>query len=321
MMKRTYHAAMAFAIALLCSAMLVAGCNSVDVAVRINEDGTGTRVVRTSFDAELDDTSTPSLKDACSMFGIGPSTGWAALPDTGASRSGKPNPAFERTETSRSEKDWASMSGDISIRGSLAKAQNQDLLFSNDVVFSLERKEGVRTYSYRESFTWPDFMAYFTDFECDWIFRELKKKYPSLRPEDAIELKGLLAGTMAMAMDLQAGDKKCEGADDSMEQTVVNNVYEIIRKRSSAVTRTDVSAFFDEKLDASNDAFEVMLKRDMPGAYLATQTEIELRVTFPGVLVDSNAKTVDGHVASWTIHPVDAITRPMVLYLRSEVLK
>lgn len=307
----------------ICSMLiLLAGCNSLTVSVSIDENGAGTRVFQARLDSELSETSSPTLSQACTLLGITPENGWKRIrQDQANDSSEKKRVVFERTTPVADAASWRQASGDLAIRGALDESGPGQLLFSNDIDLSIDRQAGHRIFRYSETFSWVSFLEYYTEYESNRIWRELSSRYHSLEPEDEIEIKALLSGVIAMATDLETSDEKCEGVDDILERTVEKQLFRIVHRSHPDVGQEDISPVLDRIFDDSNDQFEEQLQREMPGAYLATKTEIVLKVTFPGTLIESNAHTIEGQTASWTIHPLDAIARPLQLRLQSDVIE
>lgn len=306
----------------ICSIALLAGCNYLTVFVTIDQNGAGTRSLQAKIDSELGETSSPTYAQAIELLGITPKNGWKPKTDTGSGAGDKQSrPMFERVTPMKNAQSWKNASGDLSILGTLESTATDQLLFANAVDFSMERSTGRRTFTYRESFSWISFLTYYTDCESDRLWHALRDRYPVLQRDDEIEIRGLIAGLIAMTTDLQTGDDTCDEADDALDRTLANTLFQIIRRRSPSVSKEELSRFLDQTLDDSNDQFEVHLQKDMPGAYLATKTEIVLNITFPGRIVESNAHRIEGQTASWTIHPLDAIARPVELLLISEFLE
>lgn len=321
MSQRPFTKSLLFMI-IICSIALTAGCNYLTVFVSIDENGAGKRILHAKIDSELGETSSPTYKQAIELLGITGENGWKSRSDSIPGSTGKKRrPEFELVTSMKNAQSWKMASGDLSIRGTLESAKTDQLLFTNAIDFSFERNMGRRTFTYRETFSWISFLKYYTDFESDRLWDALSNRYPTLQREDEIEFRGLVAGLIAMTTDLQTGDDICDEADDALERVLTDTLFQMLRRRTPSVSKEELSRYLETALDDSSDQFELQLQKDMPGAYLATKTEIVLNITFPGRIVESNAQHIEGQTASWTIHPLDAVARPIEVILKSEQLK
>lgn len=302
--------------------VLLEGCNYLTVSVHLDETGGGTRTIEAKLESELSESTSPTYEQAIQLLGITRENGWKRRSDpVRDDTKGNSRPVFEHASRLKNADDWKRASGDLSIRGTLESGLTAQPLYTNTIEYSLEPAADRKTFTYRERFSWISFLEYYTDYESGRLWQALSARYPALQRDDEIEIRGLVGGLIAMTTDLQTGDEKCDDADDALDRTLANRLLYIIRRRSPSVSLEELSRFLEQTLDDSNDQFEKKIQQDMPGAYLATKTEIVVNITFPGRIVDSNAHKIDGQIASWTIHPIDAIARPQEIFIIAELIE
>jgi hypothetical protein len=191
--------------------------------------------------------------------------------------------------------------------------------FANDLSVEVASGTNLRTYTYRERFSWTGLREILTERQGEGFFNRLRGSYPYLNDEDRRELTGLLAGAILATVELESSSKENEGVADALTRAVEAHAEDVIHRHDPTAACADLAQITHDSIAGADQDLEAFLRRDLPGAYLAGATSIELTVTMPGHIVDSNADRVEGKTAVWTLDTWDALVRPVELFVRSEL--
>ncbi len=69
--------------------------------------------------------------------------------------------------------------------------------------------------------------------------------------------------------------------------------------------------------DDTEDALDAFLAEQFPGAHETGFSDITIRLTLPGPIVESNADEVEVSTAQWTVNIWDALARPLEIRARA----
>ncbi len=297
---------------------LLAGCWQYEIGVTIYPDGSGSRTLRLQANPDDLQEESADTADFIRLFNLSTEAGWTM------ERQREPGAQqeiliFTRRSQPASLGDWRHLSGDVRIQGTLEPGPNEAVAFTN--VISIEAGAGanLRTYTYREQFTWTGLREIIIARQAEGFFNRLHSSYPFLSGEDRLELTGLLAGAMLATVELEASSKEPEGVAEALGHAVEAHVKDVIRRHDPGAACTDVGQIAKDALTGADKDLEAFLHEKLPGAYLAGATSIELRVMMPGRIVDTNADRVEDRTACWSLDAWDALVRPVEPYARSEL--
>ncbi len=95
----------------------------------------------------------------------------------------------------------------------------------------------------------------------------------------------------------------------------------IVGGRQSAAAAEFFAAQFRQLLleEEDGEEFEDLLEQKLPGAVLAGNTLLVVRLKMPGRVVDANAHERDDGTLVWEFSPWDAVIVPVEVYAQSRV--
>ena len=297
---------------------LLAGCWQYEIEVTINPDGSGSRTLRLQADPEDMREESADMAEFVGLYCLGAEAGWTMERERepGAKREIL---VFTRRGQPASLGDWRHVSGDVRILGTLEPDPDTNVAFANAVAIEAGAGANLRTYTYRERFSWTGLREIIIARQAEGFCNRLQGSYPFLTDENRQELTGLLAGAILATVELEASSKEPEGVAEALAHAVEAHVEDIIRRHDPDAACTDVAQIVNGGLTGADKDLEAFLHEKLPGAYLAGATSIELRVTMPGRIVESNADRVEGKTACWSMDAWDALVRPVETFVRSEL--
>ena len=293
-------------------ALWLAGCWQYEIEVTIAPDGSGSRALRLQADSEDLEQEAGDLTEFIGLYCLGTDAGWVM-------ERGQEYVEFTRRSQPASLGDWRFVSGDVRILGTLEPGSGNDVAFINAVSVDIGAGTNLRTYTYRERFAWTGLREIIIARQAEGFFNRLRGSHPSLSDEDRPELTGLLAGAVLATVELKASSIEREGVAEALGQAVEAHAEDIIRRRDPDAVCTDLAQIVHDAITGADKDLEAFLHEKLPGAYLAGATSIELRVTMPGRIVESNADRVEGKTAFWSMDAWDALVRPVELSVRAEL--
>lgn len=298
--------------------VLLAGCWQYEIEVMINPDGSGSRTLRLQADPGDLEEEAADMAEFRGLYCLGAEAGWTM------ERAREPGAkheilVFTHRNQPTSIGDWRYASGDVRIRGTLEPGPHQDVVFTNAIEVETGASTNLRTYTYRERFAWTGLREIIIARQAEAFCDRLQSNHPSLTDEDRQELTGLLAGAMLATIELEASSAEPEGVAKALGHAVEAHTEDLIRRRDPGADCSDVAQIANGAITGADKELEAFLHEELPGAYLAGATSIELRVLMPGRIVDSNADRVEGKTACWSLDAWDALVRPIAPFVRSEL--
>lgn len=317
---------------LLVAAVAAMGCHEMSVETTLDVDGSGVRNMKLQVEVEEED-SLMSLSDYRQLMNVTEDRGWSHQKTTrNSERSGEVTEYHTFTRRARADDiaGLSAMSGDIYIIGTHNSPLSDRVYFANTIDVATGMSPRGRTLTYRETFAWSGLVEVLLDYRLERRRPQLRDAYPSLSPRQLDEWLGFFRGTFLCAVDngifdTATGDR-ARRFGRSMER-VVRYAMEMVRADDpdadpSIITNTVRSIFVEwDELDETAEEMGLM------GVVLAIGLDLTLRVDVPGRIVDTNADRREAGAAPaagrqklvWEIHPGDAVTRPIEVYVKSEV--
>jgi hypothetical protein len=303
---------------LLAAAALLAltGCQTYEVNVALRADGGGSRAIVLELDGSLGAESTPTLKEYRGYFNLDAAWEYSGVPDTkrveadGLFRSDRVRTRFTKDIEVKRAEDWSALSGDVSVRGSLDKGPFGAVRFSNHLNVRRGGREGARTLEYRETFRWTKLREVLVKHQVDVFLAIVGAAYPALSETQLAELRGVAAAGFLMGLEMNLRDVEEEVAGAvlaALEGYARENLGLEPEPEGADVLR---SAFRHALLDPDNQ-LEAFLAEKLPGVDQAALTDLELRVTMPGPIIETNADSVEGQTAVWRIELLAALNAPV----------
>ncbi len=311
-----------FIICIAALALLCTGCQQYGIEVTVEPDGSGKRSIELTTSSLARSGAEPSADDFRILFGLKEEDGWyISKRKPGGEEEGDESSGYIFTleREAADLADWRNMSGDINISAAFPSGKYYNVKFHNTVGVEIARGTNARSVTYRETIGWNSLKEELVDFFASWYHDSMAVTYPELGTAELAELRGLLAGHLSMGLVAieETGDFDAE----SVAREMVSMATGIIRRARPDVETEEVHAITEAILSDSTNKFERFTAREMPGVELAFFTEINLRVTMPGRIVESNADEVQERTAIWKLDIMRTINRPMELFVRSEMVE
>jgi hypothetical protein len=187
-------------IALLLIMIPVTGCHRYSTEIVIDEDGGGTRVATMRLRPDPED-GPISVNELARLAGVDADRGWRLAAESDRARLDAQE--GEQIYTMRSEAagvdDWSGMNGSLTVRAAIVPAEYQSVQFGNEISVGLGAVTNGKTYTYRERFHWKGLLDAVVRFESEMFARRMKRVYQHLGPEEVAELRGIMAGQLALA--------------------------------------------------------------------------------------------------------------------------
>ena len=300
---------------------IFSGCKKYDVDVKVMPDGSGSRHVELTTASVAQGGTEPAYEEFVELFNLRDKTGWTVdkrrVERDNAGNDRHQGYIFTLERNAKELADWREMSGDINIRGALPGGEFHDVRFHNAIDLEMGRGTAARSFTYRETFTWDSLKEELVDFLATYFQDTLAIEYPELEEAELAEIKGLMAGYLSIGF--YAIEEKGELDSEEAARSLVPIVTDVIRGKYPEAEQAKLYEITEAVLSDEANRFERWAAEKMPGVELAFFTEIVLRVTMPGRIVESNADEVREQTAAWKLDIMKAINRPIEVFVRSEL--
>jgi hypothetical protein len=298
-------------ISAVCCLLLIGGCRHYEVEVVLNPDGGGSRHLKLSGDPLLDEDI--SLDEFRKLFHLDEAMGWQVVRETNSKGE---KISFEGTGTIQDLASWHERSGDIRIDGSLTGDSHADVGCRNTVVVEIVEGPSGGQYTYKETFAWTGLKESVVAFVSEQFSAAMAEAYPFLGPEEIAELRGLMAGHLALyRFDIPEDEEK------EQEETAIASVTfyarEIVARNHPDADLRGIMDVAQGVVEDSDGALDEYIEENLPGVELALFTDVSLRVQMPGPIVETNAEEIEERTAIWKVDLLDAAEEPIELYVRS----
>jgi hypothetical protein len=304
--------------------LITAGCQKYKLDVILNEDGGGTR--REELDiASIDRVdSTTTIDDVKAVFSIDENLGWKELrvpsSDADTDREGY---AYVRENVVKNASGWKEISGGMHIRGDIFKGSFKkiEVEFKNYIDVTIAEIERGKSYLYKERFHWKSLIETINLYLMKRYSDQIAEAYPFLGKQELSEIQGVVIVSLNLMLEAEFSGEDSKEMAERMEAAIIRSVAEIVlRKRPDADTNR-IEEITHDVFSDPDDKFGEYIRLHLPGVYMSVPTEIVLRVTMPGRIVDSNADEVEGNTAFWELDVMAAIMDPVEIFVKSELAK
>lgn len=300
---------------------VLAGCQQYEVRVEVAADGSGRREVALEAETPKAWPERPSAGDYLRLHHISPETGWTLPEGFDAAADSVSGMVFTREVFPDGFADWSRTSGDIHIRGRLPGGpaggpMRRSVEFGNEVKVAPVALEGETLIEYREQFQWHGLRHLIAENYADRFIAGLTGAYPALTSPDIQRIRGLVEGLVQVALEFQSGDEP-ERLEEALTRALRVHAFEVVRGRIADADAARVGELARTLVQDSEEDLDRFIAQVYPGVHIGWQTRVELSVTMPGDIVDTNADRIEGRTASWEIDSGEAITGPVTAYVRS----
>lgn len=302
------------------------GCQHYEVDVKLEPDGSGLRKVTLLDDGDWQDASTPPASDLRQLFCVTEEQGWRPVAGQTAegeekSDSWTGSEGFWRESRIADLEGWYAQSGDVHIRGTLTDEEPFDQVrFSNGLAVEIGESPHGRTYNYTETFTWTGLQGIVVDFLANHFRQAMARAYPALGKAELAELRGLMAGHLSLGWFTMAVADELEENAQLIIQSLANQVEAVVSRVDPEVERQLVQALVEQEVLLQGDDIETYLEEKLPGFFAVGFTEVNLRVTMPGTIVETNGEKQDDHTVTWQLDVFAAAASPVRLHVRSRIV-
>ncbi|MBM4117094.1 hypothetical protein FJ251_05015 [bacterium] len=301
-----------FAMLLACLLAACAGCQHYTIEVTLDADGGGRRVTELACDAP-GPTPEAALSHFREGFALSEAAGWQRV-----ERADEPQRlVFRRERSLAAPADWSGLSGEIAIPGRPGTAAS-GVLFANAVEVELTPVDGGRSLSYRERFEWQGILPAAAGILGELGEAALAADYPALDPLARAELRGLLAGAALRYIALEQEDAG-EPAYETFLTALAEQARGIVARVAPSAAADAIAERLDGVLRGGGEEGDQRVAERLPGLDLVAATDLELRLTLPGPIGETNADRVEGNTAVWVFGLSDALLEPVQLYARTRV--
>ncbi len=267
------------------------------------------------------------------LFHVNDSTKWKIVPDregpgTVRENAGSPtkkkgdeeNIRFRREARARNISDWSRLSGDIHVTGSLEETEFSDVAITNVIEAETGTGPGVRSYTYRERIICNGLKEQLIGFLSGSFAEEVNARFPSFSPEEIAEARGLMAGHLAAAWEDLFDNEDDEERLRGLASSITKLSRATIRRHGS---ESGVSDFYNLAfgiLDDPGDRLEKFLDEKLPGMSMAVVTELKLKISMPGRIVETNGQVgKERNTVTWSFGLIDSLSKPVEMFVRSEL--
>ncbi|UCF19681.1 MAG: hypothetical protein JSU87_17485 [Gemmatimonadota bacterium] len=313
---------------LLVSGLASWGCVEYTVETTINPDGSGLR----SETMEVDENEDVDFKVSADQFRVlmhvDEAAGWKY--EKATDDEGKVLHVLRRQTEVGDLTRWSSLDRRIHISAATSGSRGaavgdprySNVAFWNRIEVRHSQSADGKTFSYRERFYWENLMGVLIDLELERFKRSLTSRFPDLDPELRGELIGLAKGglwTTAQQGRWDMGEADRARAFQPLSDHLVEEALRLARTQYANADESFFGEAFRDLFVGDVDDEEVgrFLEEKLPGVMLAGNSELVLRLSMPGQILESNAHERDGSTLVWKFSPWDAIVKPVEPYAES----
>jgi len=297
-----------------------AGCQHYNAQVAIHPDGSGRRTIEFTVDSNRDNTFPLTHEALGELFHIDSAHGWELTsPEKPAPEASAAGATFRRETTFDDFAAWSQADGDLRIQAARQGRPHAAVVFDNDLdVRFIESEEG-RICQYREIFSWTGLRQEIAAFMADRFTEQMKASYPFLSSNELHELRGLIAGMIMLHLEAAGSPEGEEPDGDLIEAAITAHAEDILRRHVSDLSTAEISEIVRAAADDPMDLLDTYLAEELPGAYHAASTALNIAVTMPGPIIDTNADRIDGQQVTWELNVWDSSAHPVEIFVIAEV--
>jgi hypothetical protein len=300
------------------------GCQHFEVEVKLEPDGSGLRKVTLFDGGDWKEASTPQPEELRQLFNVTEEQGWRPVgwtPDEDESAAQATSKGYWRQQDVTNLGDWDQQSGDVHIQGSLAdeKPYNQ-VQFSNHV--SVEIGEGSlgRTFTFSETYTWTGLQEIVITFLADHFRASMAQAYPTLGDTELAELRGLMAGHLSLGWFSLAVSDELEQSAQLIIQSLASQAESVVSRADPGADPQEILSLVEKEVLVQGDEVETYLEEKLPGFFAVGFTEVNLQVTMPGRVIETNGDKQDNHTVSWKLDVFAVAAGPVQCFARSQLV-
>jgi hypothetical protein len=301
--------------------LVCSGCQHYEVEVKLTPDGSGQRKVTLFDGGDWRDTSTPPPHEIRQLFGVTDERGWRPV-DWDATDAESAAPAdskgYWRQRNVTDLENWSQQSGDVHIRGSLADEKPfSEVQFSNSVSVEIGEGSQGRTYTYSETFTWTGLQEIVIGFLADHFRMAMAQAFPSLGEAELAELRGLMAGHLSVGWFSMAVADELEQNSQLIIRSLASQAAAVVHRADRGADPLNIQSLVEREVLLQGDEVETYLEEKLPGFFAVGFTEVNLQVTMPGQVVETNGEQQDDQTVSWQLDVFAVAAGPVQCYARS----
>lgn len=308
--------------------LVFAACIDYTVETTVRTDGSGRRTEEMVVDEDADEDFTITPDQFRALMHISERDGWSHTRET---RDNEKQHVFRRETAIAGLADWTKLDGRIRISGATPQGgddRHAVVEFRNSVSLESGEDAGGHTYTFVETFYFAGLANAVLDHQVRRFSEGVESRFPGLDGATRSGLAGLARGGFAAAAEYGLYEKDEDERAEEFSGLVARLAGQAAgmlrgRKQDQRMAAADApmtpeEASFEELLrsimiDGSDDDL-AFLESELPGARLAGNVALSLRLDLPGEVIESNAEKTDDGTLIWELSPWDAITSPVEVY-------
>ncbi len=330
-MRRNRAHWMMLIVAVAAPALLLGGCKTYDIHSTVAADGSGHREIKLSMDSFAASETDMEKAEFLKYFILDPSKNWSTEIDTSeaAGTGGEPGGAmlqsgrqiiFRSSGEIADASGWAAVSGDVHIRGSVEKGPYGDVEFINSVELVTGEADSAGIMTYREKFAWKGVSETIVGFYSDLFASNISDSMGALDEQGMSALRDLIKDRLGESL------KRIMTAED--EDTELRRLAKSLQGPAAGIVAghggesdsTGLARVIWKTLGDSEEELDDFMQEKIPGLSLAFATDLELSITMPGPVIDTNGKiSGDGHTATFHMGLLDIFDKDFVAYARCRI--
>lgn len=310
--------------------LLLAACIDYTVETTVRADGSGRRVeeIVVDEDTDADEDFTVTSDQFRALMHVGERDGWS---HTREMRDGDEIHVFRRATTVAGLGDWKKLDGRIRISGAtpgVAGDRHAGVEFGNSVTLESGDDSDGRTYTFVETFYFAGLANGLIEHQVHRFSEGVERRFPRVDPATRSALAGLARGGLTAAVEYglyeMDEDERAEEFPGLVARLAAQAAGMLPGGRQGDpgavgdVLEGPEEEFFEELLWSimveGGDDDLAFIESELPGARLAANVALSLRLDLPGEVIETNAEKRDDGTLVWELSPWDAITAPVEVY-------
>jgi hypothetical protein len=283
------------------------GCPKVEIRTSLDPNGGGQRTVVIETEAAKAGEQEIGTQEFRELFGLDAGHGWRTQPASEPDKT-----AFGCEETIADLAGWSKLNCGLEIHGALRGKPGHEVLLEERV--SVETAHGAAQGSvrYEATFVWHELKRILIERTSAHFDALLGRRYPSLSAIHRAELRGLMAGHMAVAL-LSETDEEWTLDDERVRASIVELATSVIRRADPDADLANLASL----IDASGDGDHLL--DNLPGVQLALFGTLRINLALPGKVVETNGEIVDDRTVEWQIELEQILSGPVTIHARAVV--
>jgi hypothetical protein len=285
-----------------------AGCQlSYDIETTLGPDGSGDRTVTLETHPGEFAGAGVTVEQVRTLFGLEEARGWRAAP-----RPDDDELAFICQQQVRDLEGWSALDCAVEIRGALVEGPLADVRFREEVTVETGHGPGGRTLTYRATYRWDRLKEVLMNRIVGHFDAAVARRYAFLDKVQRAELRGLLAGHLAVVLLAETGES-CSLADEAITASFMDLAGPIVRAARPTADLAPLAEIVRETGEGD------WLFADLPGVQLAALGAVEVRVTLPGEVLETDGDQVDARTVRWEFGIEQVLREPVTIRAHAAV--